>query len=90
MNQLFNLLLPWPWRDFNPITDVFVYIIFLVAVVCVIIFVVKTVRRVRLMGTLIQGVNEYKRPAKPDMLPQLAEKFDSNKEIREMWREFSD
>lgn len=90
MNQLFNLLLPWPWRDFNSITDTFVYIIFFLFITCLAIFLVKTFRRVGLIDTLIQSVKEYKRPAKPDILYQLKEKFDSNEELKEMWQEFED
>ena len=90
MNQLFNLLLPWPWQDFNSITDPFVYVIFFLFVVCLTIFFIKTFRRVGLMDTLIQSVKEYKRPAKPDILHQLEEKFDRNKELKEMWQEFED
>ena len=90
MNQLFTLLLPWPWRAFNPITDIFVYGIFLFFVISFVIFLVKTVRRVGLIDDLIEKVNEHTRPAKPNILLQLKEAFDRNIELKEMWREFSD
>ena len=50
----------------------------------------KTIRRFSLIDGLIKGVSEYNRPAKPDMLHPLKEKFDSNKELKEMWQEFED
>ena len=90
MNQFLNLLLPWPWRDFDPITDAFVYVIFFLFVICLVIFLVKTFLRVGLMDTLIQSIKEYKRPAKPNILHLLKEKFDSDKELKEMWQEFED
>ena len=90
MNQLFTLLLPWPWRAFNPITDIFVYGIFLFFGVSFVIFFVKTVHRVGLIDDLIEKVNEHTRPAKPNILLQLKEAFDRNIELKEMWREFSD
>ena len=90
LNQLFNLLLPWPWRDLNLITDTFVYVIFFLFLICLTIFLVKTFRRVGLINTLIQSVKEYKRPATPDILHQLKKKFDRNEELKEMWQEFED
>lgn len=90
MNQLFTLLLPWPWRAFNPITDIFVYGIFLFFGISFVIFLVKTVHRVGLIDDLIEKVNEHTRPAKPNILLQLKEAFDRNIELKEMWREFSD
>ena len=90
MNQLFNLLLPWPARDFNPITDPFVYVIFVVFAICLVVFLRKTIRRSRLIDRLIKKVSEYNRPAKPDALHPLKEAFDSNKETKEMWQEFED
>ena len=90
MNQLFNLLLPWPAREFNPITDPFVYVIFFFFVICLGIFLWKTIRRAGLIDGLIKTVSEYSRPAKPDILPRLKEEFDSNKELKEVWQEFED
>ena len=90
MNQLFDLLLPWPARDINWITDLFVYGIFLFFGISFVIFLVKTVRRVGLIDGLIERLGEHTRPAKPNILLQLKEAFDRNTEFREMWREFSD
>ena len=88
MNQLFTLLLPWPWRAFNPITDTFVYGIFLFFFVCLVIFLWKTILRARLIKILADQVNQHRHPAKPDILPRLKTGFDCNNELSEVWQEF--
>ena len=89
MNQLFTLLLPWPWRAFNPITDIFVYSIFLAFIICLGIFLWKTTVRARLIKILADHVNQHKHPAKPEILSQLKKVFDdNNSELSETWQEF--
>ena len=88
MNQLFTLLLPWPWRAFNPITDTFVYGIFLFFFVCLVIFLWKTILRARLIKILADQVNQHAPPAKPNILPHLKTAFYSNSELSEVWQEF--
>ncbi len=90
MNQLFNLLLPWPWRAFNPITDTFVYGIFLSFIICLVFLLVKTIRRARLIGSLTKKVSEYGKSVKPDILHELKEAFDCNSELAEVWQGFAD
>ena len=88
MNQLLNLLLPWPWRDFNPITDTFVYSIFLFFIISLGIFLSKTIFRVRLIKILADQVNQHTPPAKPEILPHLKTAFYGNSELSEVWQEF--
>ena len=88
MNQLFQILLPWPWRDFNPITDTFVYSIFLSFIICLGIFLWKTILRARLIKILADQVNRHGHPAKPEILPHLKTAFDCNSELSEVWQEF--
>ena len=88
MNQLFQILLPWPWRAFNPITDPFVYSIFLFFIICLGIFLWKTIRRVRLIKILADQVNQHVHPAKPEILPHLKTAFYGNSEFSEVWQEF--
>ena len=88
MNQLFQILLPWPWRDFNPITDTFVYSIFLSFIICLGIFLSKTILRVRLIKILADQVNQHAPPAKPEILPHLKTAFYRNRELSEVWQEF--
>ena len=89
MNQLFTLLLPWPWRAFNPITDTFVYSIFFAFIICLGIFLWKTTLRARLIKILADHVNQHKPPAKPEILSHLKEAFDdNNSELSEVWQEF--
>lgn len=88
MNQLFTLLLPWPWRAFNPITDTFVYGIFLFFFVCLVIFLWKTILRARLIRISADQVNQHAAPAKPNILPHLKTAFYRNSELSEVWQEF--
>ena len=88
MNQLFTLLLPWPWRAFNPITDTFVYGIFLFFIICLGVFLWKTILRTRLIKILGNQVNQHPHPAKPEILPHLKTAFDYNSELSEVWQEF--
>ena len=88
MNQLFQILLPWPWRDFNPITDTFVYSIFLFFIICLGIFFWKTILRARLIKILVDQVNQHAHPAKPEILPHLKTAFYGNSELSEVWQEF--
>ena len=88
MNQLFTLLLPWPWRAFNPITDTFVYGIFLSFIICLGIFLCKTILRARLIKILVDQVNRHTHPAEPEILPRLKTEFDCNSELSEVWQEF--
>ena len=88
MNQLFQILLPWPWRDFNPITDPFVYSIFLFFIICLGIFFWKTILRARLIKILVDQVNQHVHPAKPEILPHLKTAFYGNSELSEVWQEF--
>ena len=88
MNQLFQILLPWPWRDFNPITDTFVYSIFLFFIICLGIFFWKTILRARLIKVLADQVNQHAHPAKPEILPHLKTAFYDNSELSEVWQEF--
>ncbi|MYC24283.1 MAG: anti-phage defense ZorAB system ZorA [Gammaproteobacteria bacterium] len=88
MNQLFQILLPWPWRDFNPITDTFVYSIFLFFIICLGIFFWKTILRARLIKILVDQVNQHAHPAKPEILPYLKTAFYGNSELSEVWQEF--
>lgn len=88
MNQLFQILLPWPWRDFNPITDTFVYSIFLFFSICLGIFFWKTILRARLIKILVNQVNQHAHPAKPEVLPHLETAFYGNSELSEVWQEF--
>ena len=90
MNQLFNLLLPWPARDINWITDIFVYGILLFFFICLVFFLVKTIRRARLIGSLTKKVGEYGESAKPDILHELKGAFDRDSEFAEAWQEFAD
>ena len=87
MNQLLILLLPWPWRAFNPITDTFVYSIFLSFIICLGIFLWKTTLRARLIKILAAHVNQYKHPAKPEILSHLKKEF-GDSELSEVWQEF--
>ena len=88
MNQLLTLLLPWPWRAFNPITDIFVYGIFLSFIICSGIFLWKTTLRARLIKILGDQVNKHAHPVKPEILTDLKTVFDSNNELSEVWQEF--
>ena len=88
MNEFFTLLLPWPARAFNLITDIFVYGILLFFFLCLGIFLRKTIRRSRLINSLAKQVNQHDRPAKPEVLPKLKESFDRNIEFAEAWQEF--
>ena len=87
MNQFLTLLLPWPWRTFNLITDIFVYVIFLSFIICL-GFLWKTTRRARLIKILADQVNQHGHPAKPEILPSLKTDFDCNDELSEVWQEF--
>ena len=88
MNQLLTLLLPWPWRAFNPITDTFVYGIFLSFIICSGVFLWKTTLRARLIKILGDQVNKHAHPVKPEILTDLKMVFDSNNELSEVWQEF--
>lgn len=89
MNEFLILLLPWPARAFNPITDIFVYGILLSFLICLGIFLWKTILRSRLISNLVNEVSKHVKPAKPDILPQLKEEFDRNSnELAEVWQEF--
>ncbi len=88
MNEFLTLLLPWPARDFNPITDIFVYGILLSFLICLGIFLWKTIRRSRLISNLVNQVGQHQKPAKPEILQDLEEKFDDNSELAEVWHEF--
>ena len=88
MNEFLKLLLPWPARDFNPITDTFVYGIFLSFIICLGIFLWKTILRSRLINKLVNQVSQHPKPAKPEILPHLETEFNGNKELAEVWHEF--
>ena len=87
--KLLKLLLPWPARAFNPITDIFVYGIVLSFFICLGIFLWKTILRSRLISNLVNEVSKHGKPAKPEILPQLKKEFDRNSsELAEVWQEF--
>ena len=88
MNEFLKLILPWPARDFNPITDTFVYGIFLSFIICLGIFLWKTILRSRLINKLVNQVSQHPKPAKPEILPHLETEFNGNKELAEVWHEF--
>ena len=88
MNEFLKLILPWPARDFNLITDTFVYGILLSFLSCLGIFLWKTIRRSRLISDLVNKVNQHLKPAKPEILPRLETEFDCNSELAEVWHEF--
>ena len=88
MNDFFTLLLPWPARDFNPITDIFVYGILLSFLICLGIFLWKTIRQSHLISSLVNTVSQHAKPAKPEILPHLETEFDCNSELAEVWHEF--
>ena len=90
MNQLLNLLLPWPWRDeINWTTDLFVYGILLLFIFLSYRFYFSKIKpRVELIGSLANRVNEYSHPAKPEILPRLKDVFDVNPKLGEVWQEF--
>ena len=88
MNEFSKLLLPWPARDFNPITDIFVYGILSSFLVCLGIFLWKTIRRSHLISNLVNTVSQHAKPAKPEILPHLETEFDGNSELAEVWHEF--
>ena len=88
MNEFLKLLLPWPARDFNPITDIFVYGILSSFLVCLGIFLWKTIRRSHLISNLVNTVSQHAKPAKPESLPHLETEFDGNSELAEVWHEF--
>ena len=88
MNEFSKLLLPWPARDFNPITDTFVYCILLYFLICLGIFLWKTILRSRLISNLVNKVSQHVKPAKLEILPHLEIEFDCNSELAEVWHEF--
>ena len=89
MNEFLTLLLPWPARAFNPITDTFVYGIVLSFIFCLSIFLWKTILRSRLISNLVNEVSKHVKPAKPEILQQLKEEFARNSsELAEVWQEF--
>lgn len=90
MDQLFTLLLPWPARDINWITDIFVYGIFLFFIICLVFLFVKTIRRARLIGRLTEKVGEYGTSAQPDILHELKEAFGRDSGFADAWQEFAD
>ncbi len=96
MEQLFDLLLPWPWRSVNWITDTFVYSIFLFFTIFLGIFLWKTIRRCSFINGLTREiiklsgvVNRNGRTAKPHILNELRKVFESNGELaKTLWQEF--
>ena len=89
MNEFLTLLLPWPARAFNPITDPFVYAILLSFIFCLSIFLRKTILRSRLITNLVNEVSKHVQPATPEILARLKEEFDDNSsELAEVWQEF--
>ena len=89
MTDFFKLLLPW-WGPINWITDSFIIAIALYAVLLGTQFLWKTSRRRRYINSLGNAVREFNRPARPEILPRLKEKFDRNGEFAEAWQEFED
>lgn len=89
MEQLFDLLLPWPWRSVNWITDPFVYGIGISFIVLVAYFSIKIFIRYRLIKSLTRKIHQFERPAQPSILQELKEEFD-RKKFAEAWQEFED
>ena len=88
MSDFLKLILPWPARDFNPISDIFVYGILLFFLIYLGIFLWKTWHRSRLISDLTNKVNQHVKPAKPEILPRLETEFNGNSELAEVWHEF--
>ena len=88
MNDFLKLILPWPARDFNLISDIFVYGILLFFLIYLGIFLWKTWHRSRLISDLTNKVNQHVKPAKPEILPRLETEFNGNNELAEVWHEF--
>ena len=88
MNDFLKLILPWPARDFNLISDIFVYGILLFFLIYLGIFLWKTWHRSRLINDLTNKVNQHVKPAKPEILPRLETEFNGNSELAEVWHEF--
>ena len=88
MSDFLKLILPWPARDFNLISDIFVYGILLFFLIYLGIFLWKTWHRSRLISDLTNKVNQHVKPAKPEILPRLETEFNGNNELAEVWHEF--
>lgn len=106
LQKLVDLLIPWPldsllpplWRESNVIahpftkviTDTFIYLIVLFFLIFLAVFVVRIVRRGRLIHGLTKEIEEYGRPAAPEILPNIRASFSRNSELAEAWQEFED
>lgn len=88
--DLLRLLLPWPWSSHNLITNLFIYVIFLSFLYCLVKFLVRIGRRGSLIHILTTEVNEFDRPAQPEIRSKLKICFDRNDELAEAWQEFDD
>ncbi|MCY4657504.1 MAG: anti-phage ZorAB system protein ZorA [Gammaproteobacteria bacterium] len=88
--DLLRLLLPWPWSSHNLITNLFIYVIFLSFLYCLVKFLVRIGRRGSLIHSLTMEVNEFDRPAQPEIRPKLKISFQRNDELAEAWQEFDD
>lgn len=106
LQKLVDLLIPWPidyllpslWRESNVIahpftkviTDVFIYLIVLFFLIFLAVFVVRIVQRGRLIRGLTKEIDEFGRPAQPEILPDIRTSFTRNSELAEAWQEFED
>ena len=99
MNEFLTLLLPWPFNG-TPnvqILDIFVYGILLFFLICVVIFLAKTIHRGMFINKLTVEISRFaeevgrsNRPAEPQILHELKEKFPTKGELAEAWQEFED
>ena len=90
MTEFFNLLLPWREATNDQISDGFVYIIGTAFLIFGFYFFVRTFLRRRLINGLTREVRKYDRPAQPQNLEELKEKFSGKGELAEAWQEFED
>ena len=97
MNDFLKLLVPWQEAPNDQISDLFVYGILLFFLICLGIFLAKTIRRGlfinRLTGEIsrfAEEVGRSNRPAEPQILHELKEKFPAKGELAEAWQEFED
>lgn len=98
MSDFLKLLLPWQETSNDQIiSDVFVSGILLFFFICFGIFLAKTIRRGMFINKLTVEISRFaedvgrnNRPAEPQILHELKEKFPTKGELAEAWREFED
>ncbi len=89
--DLVKLLLPWPfYPEHNLVTNLFIYVIFLFWIVSLIWFVIRIDKRIRSIRELASEVKKHTRPARPEILTQLEEKFSLDSQLSDAWQELKD